>query len=167
MVIDAILKRRSVRDFSDEPVGEKDVEEMIKAAQFAPTAMNNRSVEFVVVRDRETKQRLFDSIAARQEFVKNAPVIVVPVTDPGKTPCPVQDLSIASENMMLQAASMGIGSVWKNLGDQDSYGVKKVLGIPEAMAVINMVCIGHPKAVPASHTDAGFSVGKMHKEKWM
>ena len=57
MIIKEIRERRSVRNYLSEDVSDKDILEIIKAAQFAPTAMNNKEVQFILVRDQETKNK--------------------------------------------------------------------------------------------------------------
>jgi nitroreductase len=165
MVLDAILKRRAVREYRADTVSDSDIEEIIKAGQFAPTAMNNRMVEFVVVKDKGTKEKLFEIIDSRQEFLKTAPLLIIPVTD-SKVVLPIPDLSIASENIMIQAASLGLGTVWKNLREPEARKVKEFLGIPETKVIINIIPVGYPKVHPTPHNDAEFSKNKIHHEKW-
>jgi nitroreductase len=112
VVTKEILNRRSVRDHKPEAVPQKHIVEIIKVGQFAPTAGNNRAIEFVV-KDQETKDKIFDILG--QEFVKTAPVLIIPASDTARTNCPIQDLSVASENMFLQATALGLGTVWKSL----------------------------------------------------
>jgi nitroreductase len=116
MLLPAIGNRRAVRDFKPDPVPPAQIEELIRAAQFAPTAHNRRAVEFIVVTNQKTKDALFEALVP-QEFVKEAPAIIVPVVDTKTASKPVEDLALASQNIFLQATSMGIGSVWKHVHD--------------------------------------------------
>ena len=93
MVIKEILNRRSVREYKSEQIPEEYLIEIIKAGQFAPSAKHNKAIEFIVIRDQETKDKIFEIVG--QDFVKEAPVLIIPVTDTTKTNCPVQDLSVA------------------------------------------------------------------------
>ena len=166
MIIKEILNRRSMREYQEKAVLEKDISEIIKAGQFAPTASNNRAIEFIVVRDQQTKEQIFEIVG--QEFIKEAPVLIIPVSDTTQTNCPVQDLSIASENMFLQATALGLGTVWKALKAEDAEEekIKKLLGIPEQYRAINIIPVGYPKEKPISHTDKDFNAKKIHHEKW-
>lgn len=165
-IIKEIVKRRSIRKYKPESVAEDAITCIIKAGQFAPTASDNRAVEFVVVKNQETKEKMFDIVG--QEFVKEAPVLIVPAIDGEKSSCPVQDLSIASENMFLQATALGLGTVWKNLkteiGEEDK--IKEILGIPDKFRVINIVPVGWPAENPEPRTDKDFSPEKIRQEKW-
>src|SRR3989338_8265216 len=113
MVIREIINRRSVRNYKKKEVSDKDLLEIIKAAQFAPTAHNNRSVEFIIIKNQNLKNKIYEIVG--QEFVKKAPVLIVPTIDTEKTKWPTQDLSLATGNIFLQAEALGLGTVWKNL----------------------------------------------------
>lgn len=163
MIIKEIINRRSIRSYTSEPVSDEQITETIKAAQFAPTANHHCAVEFVVVKG-SNKNKVYEVL--KKDFVKEAPVLIVPVLDKAKSVAPIQDLSIASENMMLQATAFGLGSVWKNLDETWAAEVKKILGIPTGHLIINLIPIGHIKTPTPAHTDAEFSEKKIHKEKW-
>lgn len=166
MIIKEIINRRSVREYQDKEVPEEHILEIIKAGQFAPTAKHNRAVEFIVVKKQETKEAIYD--ITNQEFVRQAPVLIVPVTDTAKTNCPVEDLSVASENMFLQAAALGLGTVWKNLKAEfgEEKRLKELLGIPEQYKVTNIIPVGYPKEKPVPHNEDDFDAGKIRREKW-
>ncbi|MFH1582681.1 MAG: nitroreductase family protein [bacterium] len=166
MIIKEIKNRRSVRDYKPDDVPEEYVIEIIKAGQFAPTARHNKAVEFIVVKDQKTKENIFEITG--QEFVKEAPILIIPVTDGNKTICPVQDLSVASENMFLQATSLGLGTVWKNLKIElnEESKIKKMLGIPEQYRTINLIPVGFPSEKPQPHNENDFDSKKIHEEKW-
>jgi nitroreductase len=75
----------------------------------------------------------------------------------------IQDISVATENMFLQAAALGLGTVWKNLRSEHIEPVKKALGLAENHVVINIIPVGYPKTKPAPHTDKEFDTNKIHK----
>src|SRR3989339_510163 len=164
MVIEPILKRRAAREYENAAISDSQLEDIIRAGQFAPTAHHNASVEFIVIRNPKTKDALFTLLD--QEFVHDAPVLIAPVLDRTKSVAPVQDLSVATENMFLQAASMGLGTVWKNVSEEESEKVKKLLGIPSQYLLINLIPVGHPKGKTVPHSDAEFSAKKIHREKF-
>lgn len=166
MIIKEILNRKSVRSYKIDDVPEEYIEEIIKAGQFAPTARNNKAVEFIVVRDKKTKEDIFNIIG--QEFVKEAPVLIVPITDETKTDCPIKDISVASENMFLQATALGLGTVWKNLKSElgEELKIKKILSIPEKYKVTNIIPVGFPEEKPKPNDDDNFDVKKIHIEKY-
>lgn len=164
MILKEILHRRSVREFKSESVPEIFVKEIIEAGQFAPTARNNQAIEFIVIRNQETKDKIFEIVD--QEFVKKALILIIPVSDTTKSGYPIQDLSVASENIFLQATAVGLGSVWKNLQNEWEEKIKQMLGIPGQYMAINIIPIGYPKEMPIPRSNEDFAVHKIHEEKW-
>ncbi len=164
MIIKEILNRRSVREYKPEVIPQECIVEIIKAGQFAPTAKNNRTIEFIVIKNQKTKNAIFE--IAGQELVREAPVLIVPAIDTDKSVLPVQDLSVASENMFLQAAALKLGTVWKNIRPEWTERIKKLLGIPKRYMIINIIPVGYPKETPEPHRDRDFVDKKIHKEKW-
>ena len=168
MIIEAILKRRSVREFRTDPVTEDEIGEIIAAAQYAPTAMNRKPVEFVVIRDEAVRAKLFDILAKslRQDSLRTAPVVIVPLADTQKSVLPHFDLAIASEHLMLQAAELGLGTVWKNIAPEIVPEILALLGVPPHFTLANVIPVGHPKDAPAAHTPAELEAARIHPEKW-
>jgi nitroreductase len=165
MIIKEILNRRSVRSYKKEPVPEEYIFEVIKAGLLAPSAHNNRAVEFIIVKDDKTKEKIFEIVG--QEFMKEAPVLIIPLTQIQKTNCPVEDLSVVSENIFLQATNLGLGTVWKAVREGQEKEIKKLLQIPENYTLINIIPIGWPKEKPQPYKeDEFFDLKKLHYEKW-
>jgi len=164
MILKEILNRRSVREYRSKAISEEDIIEIIKAGQFAPTAKNNKAIDFIIIRNQKTKDKIFEIVG--QEFVKEAPVLIVPVSDTTKTNFPIQDLAVATENMFLQATALGLGTVWKNLHPEWLEEIKKLLGIPAKSTAINIIPVAYPQNKPEPHTDRDFDIQKIHKERW-
>lgn len=163
MVSDIIVHRRSVRAFLQDPVGEEAVDRIIRAGQYAPSARHNAAVEFIVVRDQSMIAALYALIGVVQE---GASTVIVPVTDTEKTRHAVEDLSVASENMFLEAVAIGLGTVWKHLSEERRAKAKALLRIPDTFTLINFIPVGTPAVPPPPHTDADYSAGKIHRERW-
>ena len=164
MVLSALLRRRAVRAFASAPVSDDAVREILTAAQLAPTSHNNRSVEFVVVRDQAIKQSLFTLLG--QEFLLQAPVLVIPVTPIAASASPVQDLSLASMAIFVQATELGLGTVWKNVSEKSIGGVREILGIPATHLLVNIIPIGVAADQPTPYTGVEFSAAKLHADRW-
>ncbi|MFH0851942.1 MAG: nitroreductase family protein [Candidatus Peregrinibacteria bacterium] len=166
MLLPAIVARRACRSFKPDPVPPELIEELIKAAQFAPTARNRKSVEFIVVTDLKMREAIHDALVP-QDFVKEAPVLIVPVADTKVASKPREDLALASENIWLQATDLKLGCVWKHVHDEEELRkLRSLLGIPEHCLVMNILPIGYAAEMPPPHTDAEFDSKKIHLEKW-
>ncbi len=166
MILDAISHRRACRSFKAESVPPALIEELIKAAQFAPTSRNRRPVEFVVVTDQKMRQAIHD-VLVPQDFVAQAPVLIVPIANTQTANNPQADLALASQNIFLQATHLKLGSVWKHVHDgEEQEKLRATLGIPEHFLIMNVIPIGYPAEMPPPHTDAEFDAKKIHHEKF-
>ena len=165
-IIDPILKRRSIREYKKDPVSDEDIKEVIKAGEFAPTAVNNKGVEFLVIKSEKGRNDLYDIIEPKQDFIKSAPVLIIPVISAKKSVLPTQDLSVASENILIQATAMVLGTVWRNIDVKVAEKIKEYLNIPADYILINLIPFGYIEDQPQAHTDKDFSEEKIHYEAW-
>lgn len=166
MLLPAILARRACHQFKPDPVPPDLIEELIKAAQFAPTARNRRPVEFIVITDRAVRQKMHD-VLVPQDFVAQAPVLIVPVADTKTASKPREDLTLASAHIWLQATHLKLGCIWKHVHDgEEQEKLRAVLGIPEHYLVINVLPVGYADEPLPAHTDAEFDPKKIHREKF-
>lgn len=164
MVLKAIADRRSIRDYKSDKIPQGFVIELIKAAQFAPSAKHNRSLQFIIIRDKKTKETIYGMLG--QGFIKQAPLLIIPTVDTKKSSCPIQDLSVASENIFVQAAALSLGTVWKKVPEEKIEEVKILLDIPKNFMLINIIPVGFPKTKRRSHNEKDFDLNKIHFEKW-
>ncbi len=162
-VKDAIEKRRSIRNFSSEPISIEKIHEIIKYANMAPSAGNLQDRDFIVVDDIDLKKRI--SRAAWQEFVSQAPVIIVVCANHerissygkrGKELYSLQDVAAAIQNMLLVATDMELGACWVGAFDEDK--VRKILKLPSYIRPVAIIPIGHPREI-------GLKTTRMKTEK--
>lgn len=168
MINQAILKRHSVRAYSNRPVSIEAVKEVIRAAQFAPSTVNNRSWEFLVIENLDDRNKLYEVMEKRggSDSILQAQFVLIPMVDTEKSILPVQDLSIASENIFLQAAELGLGSFWKNITDAEAERIREAFSIPKNFLLLNVVPIGYPVSDPEIHSDGEFDESKIHFGQW-
>lgn len=151
-VMEAIRARRSIRQYQNRPVAEEVLHEILEAARLAPSARNRQDWRFVVVNDQAQIQRV--AAAAGQAFLATAPVIIagVALEPEGVMRCGVPryavDLAIAMTNITLAATALGLGTCW--IGSFDQKEVKKILQIPEAYKVVELMPLGYPAEQPAA-----------------
>jgi nitroreductase len=151
----AIDTRQSIRSFTRQKVSDEDVTKIIDAARRAPSAGNIQPWEFVIVRKPENKRRLA-AVAGYQEFIAEAPVVVVVCADErmsgrgygsrGVNLYCIQDTAAATENMLLAACALGLGTCW--VGAFNERSVRSILRTPEGVRPVAIVPIGHPAGQP-------------------
>lgn len=156
-VFEAIKKRRSIRKFDpNKEVTDEQIEKLLEAARWAPSAGNLQSWFFVVVQDQETKEKLVEA-AWDQDFIAQAPIVIVSCANlersssrygnRGSTLYAIQDATIATQNICLQATEMGLGTCW--IGAFDEEEVSQVLELPENLRPIAILPIGYPVESPS------------------
>ena len=116
-VIEAIKKRRSVRNYLDMPVEEEKLIAVLKAGRLAPSAGNRQEWRFVVVKDQQDRKKIAKA-ANEQSFVGEAPVVIVACAESdghvmscGQTSYPI-DVAIALDHISLAAVELGLGTCW-------------------------------------------------------
>lgn len=167
-ILKNILGRRSIRQFKQTQIGDQELEAIIEAGKYAPSAMNQQSWHFTVVQNKEmlnkinraTKaaflksgNKMFEERAKGENFSPfyNAPTFII-VSGDEKAIAPNHDGSLAIGNMFLAAKSLGIGSCWIHamnfvLNTDEGKLLKKELGIPEGYMPVGSAAIGY-SAVP-------------------
>ncbi|TRZ52739.1 MAG: nitroreductase [Dehalococcoidia bacterium] len=144
---DIIQKRRSVREFINEPVPDEKLRRVLEAARLAPSASNRQAWKFVVVKD-SNKRKVLAQAANNQAFVGQAPIIIVAVAlMPERimtcgVPSYAVDLAIAMEHIVLAAVDEGLGTCWIGAFSQEN--VKRILGIPDKYKVVTVMPMGYP-----------------------
>ena len=142
--LEAIRMRRSVREYTGEPIPHEDLEKIVDAARLAPTGWNRQPWDFIVITDVEMIQKL--KIVA--QWMDKAGAIIAVVMDPS-TRWWLEDGSAAVENMLIASTALGYGSCWLEgytLPREEEF--KKLLGVPKAKRLLTLVPIGVPVEWP-------------------
>lgn len=172
-LLDAIRQRRAVRDYKPDPVRAGLLQQLIVAASWAPSAMNEQPWHFTVVTD----STLLDEISARSKTATLASVAAMPrsnhfrdiLSDPGfhifyhapaliviSAPADgqwgVEDCALAAQNMMLAACALGLGTCWVGFaqGWLNTPEGRRALGLPTGNRAVAPIIVGYPKASPPS-----------------
>jgi len=168
MATDPVIERRSIRKYTSEPVDDATVERLLRAAMSAPSAGNQQPWQFVVVRDQELKDRI-PSVHPYSAMVPQAPVSILVCGEPERCRWPqywVQDCSAATENILVEARSLGLGTVWLGVHplEERVEGLRSLLGIPQSVVPFALVPVGHPaeEKPPSGRYDAG----RVHSDGW-
>lgn len=146
-VIDAIKTRKSIRSFLDKPVEEAKLNAVLDAGRLAPSAANRQEWRFLVIRDPEMRKRVAMA-AGRQKFVGEAPIVIAACAETdnkvmrcGQLSYPI-DVAIAIDHMTLAAVELGLGTCW--IGNFDEKLMKKILGIPDEIRIVQLLPLGYP-----------------------
>ena len=145
---EVIEKRESIRDYEDKPIPQDKLLRVLEAARLAPSGSNRQPWKFVVVKDRQTRQKLAQA-AEGQTFVGKAPVVIAAVTTMpelvmicGVAEYPV-DLAIAVDHLTLAAVDEGLGTCWIGAFSQEK--VCDILKIPKSCRTVALLPLGFPK----------------------
>lgn len=145
-----IINRRSTRKFTDEPLNPDQVEKILKAALMSPSSKSKNPWQFIVVEDKEMLKSLSQSKQSGSKLIAGCALAIVVTADPLESDVWIEDASVASIMIQLQAEDLGLGSCWvqireRNIGEDapsDEY-VRELLDIPMQLQVLSIIAIGH------------------------
>jgi len=162
---EAITSRRSIRQYTADPVPDEMIQELLTAAMCAPSGGNSRPWHFVVVTAREQ----LDALAVLKPILERAPLAIVVCgdTELGKhKEAWAINCSLASQNILLAAHARGLGAVWLGCypAPDRVARVTDVLSLPEHVIPLNMIAIGYP-AEEKDVTDR-YDASRVHYDKW-
>lgn len=147
---DLLINRRSIRRYNPDTLNPDDVRLILEAALLSPSSKSSRAWQLVVVEDRDTLERMSHCKAAGSAPIAKAPLAVVVAMDCTKDDAWIEDASVASTLMMLQAADLGIGSCWIEIRDRYQADgtpaqevIQELLGIPETMPIVSVITFGY------------------------
>ncbi len=171
--LELLRNRRSYRKFKEQPVEAEKIEAIKKAALMSPAGKRCNEWEFIVVEDKATLQALSTSKESGAELVSEAPLAIVVAADTTVCDTCVEDASIASIIIQLEAADLGLGSCWvqcKGRKDKDGNScednVRRILGIPEKYMVLNIIAIGYKDQDRKPYEYDKLAYDKFHNEKF-
>jgi len=158
--IELAKNRKSTRKYSSKTVPREIIDKCLEAARLAPSACNSQPWYFIVVDDEEVRNEIvkkaLSGIYSSNSFVKNAPVIIVVITERSNYASMLGglfrnikysliDIGIACDHFILQAEELGVGTCW--LGWFNEKAVKKVLSLPRSARIDIMISMGYPEKV--------------------
>ena len=166
---EAVMGRRSVREYSGQSVDQATILHLIDAAVHAPSAVNEQPYTFTVVRDQDVLERVSRGAKVHMlatmagnphadrfrmrlsdpnfQVFYHAPALIL-ISGIAQGPWIVEDCALAAENLMLAAYSAGLGSCWIGFsqGFLNTGEGKRLLDLPEACVPVAPIIVGYPKA---------------------
>lgn len=169
-MIEFLKNRRSIRKYTDKKIEKEKIDNILKAALLSPSSKNRKPWEFIVI---DNENMLKDLSRCRTvgggPFLANAPLGIVVLADKLKCDVWIEDASIASTLIQLEAEKQGLGSCWVQVRERmhdnektaEQY-VKEKLNIPENYAVECIISIGYKDEVRKSYEDNDLDFSKVH-----
>ena len=144
-----LIKRRSIRKYKDDLLLPEETEQILKAALLSPTSKNSHSWQFVVVEDKEMLAKLAKCKPHGSTFIKDCALAVVVLGNPLISDVWIEDASIASIAMQLQAEDIGVGSCWVQVREREynenipaADYVRDLLDVPMPYEVLSIITFG-------------------------
>lgn len=158
--LEAIRRRRSVRNYTGDPIPRQDLETIVDAGRLAASGHNNQPWDFIVVTDRA----MIDRLKVAAQWMDKAGAIIAVVLDPSSRWW-LEDGAAAVENMLIAATALGYGSCWLEgytLPREEEF--KALLGVPQEKRLLTLVPIGVPVEWPTKEKKPLEEV--LHWERW-
>lgn len=146
--MEEIFERRSIRKYQAKEVEEEKIEKLLEAAVAAPSAGNEQPWHFIVIKDRKRLNHLAE-IHPYAKMLKEAPLAIAVCADLNKQKHQgfwVQDCSAATQNILLEARSLGLGSVWIGChpAEDREKAISDYLNVPEGFKTLSLIAVGYP-----------------------
>ena len=142
--IKTIRDRRSIRKYKSKEVEEEDLQTILQAGRWAPSASNKQPWHFIIIKNPDMRKKLSD-IHDYGRFMKESPVVIIVLGDPAKHPrYHLADPHQAVQNMLLTAHSLGLATCWMGVRDTDlEQPFRDALDIPKELRVVCSISLGY------------------------
>ena len=151
-VLECIEARKSIRSFENREIEAEKLDKVLEAGRLAPSASNRQTWKFIVVQNENLRNKMIEA-CSNQEFVGEAPAILVVCAEPHVMRCKQDaatiDASIALSFMMLEAEEQGLGTCW--IGAFYEEKVRKLLKVPNDYQIVALAPIGYPAETGTEH----------------
>ena len=167
-LMDTMLKRRSTRTFTNEPVTKDELDIILQAALLAPTSMDRKPCNFMVVERKEVLMQLSQCKDHGAGLIEKADKAIVVLADTMLADTWCEDSSIALTYMHLMATELNLGSCWVqvHLRSKDKTPaeevVREILKIDSHYRIVGILALGHSDNIPEPHTLKDIDKNKIH-----
>lgn len=172
-LLEIMRNRRSVRKYTEEPISDEKLEEILQAGLLSASSRAFRPWEFIAVRDKNMLKKMAPCRDGSANMLKGAQAAIVVIADEGKSDVWIEDCSIVMSNMHLMADSLGVGSCWiqgrlrtaAEGGSTEDY-LRNLLGFPENFKLEAILSLGMPEKHAPSYGLDSLATEKIHWEKY-
>ena len=163
-----IFTRRSIRQYKSDPVGQNNIKLILQAAMAAPSAHNHQPWCFIIISDPDTLDRI-RAFHPYAEMLSSAPVAILVCGDKRIEPNSgylTQDCAAATQNMLLAAHDIGLGSVWIGIYPKEERMARtaEIVQLPEHILPVSLVALGVPGQIKPRQDR--FKPERIHKNSW-
>lgn len=143
-ILEVIKTRRSIRQYTRDSISEEYINKILEAGRWAPSASNTQPWRFIILRSQEVRNKLADTLIWGR-FLSQAALGIAVTINPNASSHPVEDGAAATQNILLETHSLGLGACWiGTYGSMHEASAKKVLNIPKDERLLSVIAIGHP-----------------------
>lgn len=166
--IDLQLKRRSTRKFNNDDITKDELDKILTSALLAPTSMNRKPCNFMVVENKDTLKALSQSKDHGANLIDDASKAIVVIADTLIADTWIEDSSIALTHMHLMATELGLGSCWVQIHLRSKDGVdsedivREILKIDNHYRIVGILALGHSDDIPKPHDLNDIDKNKIH-----
>jgi nitroreductase len=171
--IELLQNRRSKRKFTTQKIEAEKVELLIHAALMSPTGKKTNHWDFIIVEDTGMLEKLSECKPQSAKLIAGAPLAIVVVGDPLHSDTWVEDCSIASIIIQLEAEELGLGSCWVQVKNREhdittmaNDYIKGLLGIPAEKSVLSVIALGYPDEIKKPFDMVNLLKEKIHRERF-
>ena len=153
-ILDIIKSRRSTRRFKTDIVSDEDLNAVLEAARFSPSAENKQPWKFIVIKNRDTMLKIVELSPFKgfHAFLRNGPILIAILVNSKRSKLVVLDGAICAQNLMLEAWARGLGTCFSSwyptMPSSIVKEVKKLLNIPDHWIIVTFTPLGYPVADP-------------------
>ena len=172
-LLDLMLARRSVRKYADDPVKDEKIEAIVRAGLLGPSGHSKYPCEFIVVKDKDTLEKMSHCRVGAAKMLAGAAAAVVVIADIEKSDMWVEDSSVAMMSMHLMATELGLGSCWVQVrlreaedGRASEEYLRDFLEFPSNYQCQSILSIGALERPSKPHDLDKLKVEKIHREKF-
>lgn len=164
-----IFSRRSIRKYQDRAVEEEQIQQLLRAAMYAPSAGNEMPWNFVIVKDRNKLSRITD-FHPHTQMLKEAPLAIIVCADTSNVKYDgafwVQDIAASIQNILLQGEALGLGTCWCGVYPKSELveAVSNLVNLPAHIVPVAIVAVGHP--AEKREVRDRFNIDRIHYENW-
>lgn len=145
--LEAIRTRRSVRKYLNKEVPKELLETIVDCGRLSATARNEQPWEFIVIVDKDLKKKVAEQ-TDNGKFISEAGACIAVVCK--DTKYYIEDGSAATQNILVSARALGLGSCWV-AGDKKPYcsSILELLNVPKSYRLVSLIAIGYPESIPS------------------